>query len=99
VVEILKLNATDDFPGGDAWILIEQREGLYFVRGQARGMTVEASLAATGMDSSEVAIRAALAWADLLTVPFIYVREGLSQSPTTEESRFTPPSPNNDNRP
>lgn len=98
MVEILRLDEVDVFPESDAWILIEKRETLYFVRGQAGGMTVEASLAATGIDSADVAIRAALAWADLLTVPIIYVREGLSQRPTIEGSPFTPRSPNNDNR-
>jgi hypothetical protein len=86
VVEILRLGEADAFPGGDAWILIEKREALYFVRGQAKGMMVEASLAATGMDSAEVAIRGALAWADLLSAPVIYVRDAPSEVAATAES-------------
>lgn len=97
MVEIRKLGETDPFPGGDAWILIERREALYFVRGQAAGMTVEASLAATGMDSAEVAIRGALAWADLLSAPVVYVRDKLYKGAGTAASALSP-SHHNDNR-
>lgn len=93
-----RLSETDAFPDGDAWIFIEKRGALYFVRGRARGMTIEASLAAAGIDSAGVAIRAALAWADLLTFSIICVREGVSQRRATQEGPFTL-KPNNDNRP
>jgi hypothetical protein len=48
---------------------------LFFVRGQSKDAKVEASLAATGVDSAKVAIRGAEAWADLLMATVIYVRD------------------------
>ena len=62
-------------PDGEAWILIEKRGDLYFVRGQSKDARVEASLAATGVDSVKVAIKGAEAWADLLMASVIYVRD------------------------
>jgi hypothetical protein len=62
-------------PDGEAWILIEKQEDLFFVRGQSKDAKVEASLAATGVDSAKVAIRGAEAWADLLMATVIYVRD------------------------
>jgi hypothetical protein len=62
-------------PDGDGWILIEKQGDLYFVRGRSRDASVEASLAATGVDSAKVAIRGAEAWADLLMASVIYVRD------------------------
>ena len=62
-------------PQGEAWILIEKKGDLYFVRGQSEDANVEASLAATGVDSARVAIKGAEAWADLLTADVIYVRD------------------------
>jgi hypothetical protein len=86
MVEVRRLKQTEAFPPpGRAWILIEKRDGLYFVRGQSKDASVEASLGATGTDSAAVAIRGAEAWADLLMVDVVYVRDDpmlRPQSPT-----------------
>lgn len=76
MVEIRSLKSTEAYPPeGEAWILIERRGDLYFIRGQSKDATVEASLAATGVESAKVAMKGAEAWADLLMAPVIYVRE------------------------
>lgn len=76
MVEIRSLKKTEPYPPDEeAWILIEKRGDLYLVRGQSKGASVEASLAATGVDSLKVAIKGAEAWADLLTASIIYVRD------------------------
>lgn len=76
MTEIRSLKKADPAPpDGAAWILIEKREDLYFVRGQSEDARVEASLAATGVDSAQVAIKGAEAWADLLMASVIYVRD------------------------
>jgi hypothetical protein len=77
MVEVRNLKEDEPCPPeGEAWILIEKRGDLYFVRGQSKDASVEASLAATGVDSAKVAIKGAEAWADLLMAPIIYVRNG-----------------------
>jgi hypothetical protein len=76
VIEIRNLKKTEPYPpDGEAWILVEKRGDLYFVRGQSKGASVEASLAVTGVDSLKAAIKGAEAWADLLTASIIYVRD------------------------
>lgn len=76
MVEIRSLKNNEAYPPeGEAWILIERRGDLYFIRGQSKDATVEASLAATGVESAKVATKGAEAWADLLMAPVIYVRE------------------------
>ncbi|HEY1944575.1 MAG TPA: hypothetical protein VGH40_20875 [Roseiarcus sp.] len=55
--------------------MIEKKGELYFIRGQSKDASVEASLAATGVDSARLAIKGAEAWADLLTADVIYVRD------------------------
>jgi hypothetical protein len=76
VVEIRRLKQTEPFPPpGRAWILIEKQGDLYFVRGRSKDASVDASLGATGTDSAAVAIRGAEAWADLLMVDVVYVRD------------------------
>jgi len=75
MVEVLKLKADESSPNVAAWILI-QREGPHFaVSGVAKGKTIDASFAPRGFDSAENAIKASVAWADLLEIPVIYVRE------------------------
>jgi hypothetical protein len=77
MVEVRSLKEDEPYPPeGEAWILIEKRGELYFIRGQSRDASVEATLAATGVDSAQVAIKGAVAWADLLMAPIIYVRNG-----------------------
>lgn len=76
MIEIRRLKKSEPYPPeGEAWILIERRGDLYFVRGQSKDASVEASLAATGVESAKVAIKGAEAWADLLMAPVIYIRE------------------------
>jgi hypothetical protein len=60
---------------GGAWILIEKRDDLSFVRGQSKRASLEATLAATGVDSANIAIKGAEAWAGLLMAAVIYVRD------------------------
>lgn len=48
---------------------------LYFVRGQSQDAKLDASLAVTGVDSAQVAIKGAEAWADLLMAFVIYVQD------------------------
>jgi hypothetical protein len=75
VIEIRHLEKYEPAPPeGEAWILIERRGDLYFVRGQSKEASVEASLAVTGVESIKVAIKGAEAWADLLMASIIYVR-------------------------
>ncbi len=76
MVEIRSLTQTESPPPqGEAWILIEKKEDLYFIRGQSKDASVEASLAATGVDSARLAIKGAEAWADLLMADVVYVRD------------------------
>jgi hypothetical protein len=75
MVEVLKLKADESSPTVAAWILI-QKEGPHFaVSGVAKGKAIDASFAPRGFDSAENAIKASVAWADLLEIPVIYVRE------------------------
>ena len=75
-MEIRSLEQTESSPPqGEAWILIEKKGDLYFIRGQSKDASVEASLAATGVDSARLAIKGAEAWADLLAADVIYVRD------------------------
>ena len=76
MVEIRRLKQTEPAPPqGGAWILIEKKGDLYFIRGHSKDASVEASLAGTGIDSARLAIMSAEAWADLLTADLIYVRD------------------------
>ena len=75
MVEVLKLKADESAPDAAAWVLIQRQGELFAVSGVAKGKTIDASFAPRGFDSAEEAIRASVAWADLLEIPVIYVRE------------------------
>ncbi len=61
-------------PGGGAWIVIEQEHGLFAIEGKA-GNGVQRSFRSRGIHSSELAIKATVALADLLSISRLYVRE------------------------
>jgi hypothetical protein len=75
MVEVRALAVEADEPSGEAWVLIEKRNGQYFVRGRQNGNALDASVAPSGVDSPEAAIQAATAWADLLGIALLYVRD------------------------
>jgi hypothetical protein len=75
MVEVLKLKADESAPDAAAWILIQREGADYAVSGIARGKAIDASFAPRGFDSAETAIKASVAWADLLEIPVIYVRD------------------------
>jgi hypothetical protein len=74
IVEIRGL-AGDMSPKGAAWILIEKAGDRYAITGRAQRESIDAFFAPRGAESAEIAIRASVAWADLLGIPLIYVRE------------------------
>ena len=76
MVEVLRLRADEDAPNASAWILIQRKGEEFSVTGAARGKAIDASFAPRGFDSAEKAIKASVAWADLLEIPVIYVRDG-----------------------
>jgi hypothetical protein len=73
VVEVVSLRMGE--PKGDAWVLVKKEGDQYLVEGKVNGKSMDASVAPRGFNTPAVAIRAATAWADLLTIPVIYVRE------------------------
>ena len=76
VVEIRSLKQTEALPPhGAAWILIEKKGDVWFIRGQTKDASAEAFLSATGFDSAAIAIRSAEAWADLLLADVIFIRD------------------------
>jgi hypothetical protein len=77
-VEIRNL-VGDTRPTGAAWVLIEREGDRYAIRGYAQREAIDAFFVSRGVESAEVAIMASIAWADLLSIPQIYVRD--EQSP------------------
>lgn len=75
MVEVLKLKADESAPNGAAWVLIQRQGELFAVNGVAKGNAIDASFAPQAFDSAEEAIKASVAWADLLEIPVIYVRD------------------------
>ena len=76
-MEVRKLdNATN--PDGGAWIVIEQEDDQFTIIGKV-GKGSPPSFWARGIHSPELAIRASVAWADLLSIPRLYVRERQGQ--------------------
>jgi hypothetical protein len=55
--------------------LIEKAGDRYAITGRAQRESIDAFLAPRAVESAEVAIKASVAWADLLGIPLIYVRE------------------------
>jgi len=76
MVEVRNLKDDEIAPAAPAWVLIQKDGDHFAVRGVAKGKTVDASFAPRGFDSAERAIKASVAWADLLEIPVIYVRDG-----------------------
>jgi hypothetical protein len=74
VVELRSLKPDEDGPSGDAWVLIEKHDGVYSITARQNGASVDASVAPPAFDTPEAAMHAATTWADLLSVPVIYVR-------------------------
>jgi hypothetical protein len=72
MVEVRRLEVDAGLPSGEAWILVEKRGDLYFVFGRSEG---KATLAPSGVDNARVAFYSANAWADLLGVSLLYIRE------------------------
>ena len=62
-------------PQGASWILIEKDGSRFAISGKACRGTIDASFASRGLDTPEAAIKASVAWADLLDIPLIYVRD------------------------
>ena len=74
IVEIRGL-AGDMSPKGAAWVLIEKAGDRYAITGRAQRESIDAFFAPRAVESAEIAIKASVAWADLLGIPLIYVRE------------------------
>jgi hypothetical protein len=75
VVELRSLKRDIHAPDGGAWVLIEKRDGRYHITGRQNGASVDASVWPPPVDDPRAAMQVATAWADLLSVPFLYVRE------------------------
>jgi hypothetical protein len=75
VVELRSLGRDEDSPDGKSWVLVEKRDGRYYVSGRQNGGSVDASVSPAGVDTPSAAIRAAADWADLLSIPYLYVRD------------------------
>jgi hypothetical protein len=65
----------DTAPKGVAWILIEKKAEGFAISGKAHRTSIAASFASHGLDPPEAAIRASVAWADLLDIPLIYIKD------------------------
>jgi hypothetical protein len=76
MMEVRNLRPDETQPSGPAWVLIEKIGDKYAVRGQANHKAVDASFAPSDFDTAEVAIKASVAWADLLGIPLLYVKDG-----------------------
>jgi hypothetical protein len=75
VVELRSLKREDSAPSGDAWVLIEKHDRLYSITARQNGASVDASVSPPAFDTPEAAMQAATTWADLLSVPVIYLRD------------------------
>jgi hypothetical protein len=74
LVEVRNLADGEAAPSGAAWVLIEKVGETFAVNGQANGNSIAASFSPRGFDTGEAAIKASVAWADLLGIPLIYVK-------------------------
>ncbi len=75
MVELRSLGREVDVPPGGAWVLVEPHAGLYYITGRQNGASVDASVSPEPFSTAEAAMRAATEWADLLSVPYIYIRQ------------------------
>ena len=71
-MEVRNLDNTTD-PEGGAWIMIEREDDLFTIKGNF-GKGPQPSFESRGIRSPELAIEASVAWADLLSIPRLYVR-------------------------
>jgi hypothetical protein len=76
VVEVRNLASHETAPKEAAWVLIERSGERFDVVGQARGAAIDAAFAPRGLETAEAAIKAAVAWADLLGISVLYVKDG-----------------------
>ena len=75
MIELRSLRHDVETPEGEAWVLIERRDGVYFITGRKNGCSVDADVTPSGFDTPQAAMRAAEGWADLLSVTLIYMRD------------------------
>jgi hypothetical protein len=73
-VEVRRLTG-EMAPNGAAWVLIEKEGEGFAICGRAHRSAIDASFVSHGLNTPEVAIRASVAWADLLDIPLLFVRE------------------------
>ena len=74
MVEVRNLGRQVDAPQGDAWVLVEPHEGLYYITGRQNSASIDASVSPEPFSTPEAAMRAATELADLLSVPYLYIR-------------------------
>ena len=74
MVEVRNLTPDAEVPKGDDWVVVELRNGAYFLTGRANGRPVEAHVAPSGFADPDAAIRAATWWAEYLEAPVIYIK-------------------------
>ena len=76
MVEVRNLRDDKMAPETAAWVLIQKTGENFSVSGMAKRNAIDASFAPRGFESAESAIKASVAWADLLEIPVIFVRDG-----------------------
>ena len=74
MVEVRELGPEESAPEGAAWVLIDKEDGKFKVSGQAAGTDRPVFFSRPGFASAEEAMKASIAWADLLAVQILYVR-------------------------
>ena len=74
MTEIRTLRDGDSVPEDAAWVSIKKEDGKFNVSGQAAGLDKPVFFAGPGFDTAEEAIKASVAWADLLGAGVLYVR-------------------------
>jgi hypothetical protein len=75
MVEVRDLKSGEDEPKGGTWVCIERRGDQYFLAGRADGKIVDPHMSPDGFPTAEAAIHAAMAWAEYLAAPVIYVKD------------------------
>jgi hypothetical protein len=74
MVEVRHLDKDEREPEGGSWVCIEKKGDQYFMIGRANGVLVDPHVSPDGFPTAEAAIRAAMAWAEYMAAPVIYVR-------------------------
>ena len=75
MVELRSLGRDVDAPPGTSWVLVEPQGGLYYITGRQNAASIDASVSPEPFSTPEAAMRAATEWADLLSVPYLYIRQ------------------------